>query len=64
MVADTGVAAEPEYPSHFRPVDSQRWQLGFASSHFTRRILEGVSLYDDLLPWFRDRLRTAPRFQG
>jgi hypothetical protein len=35
------------YPSHIRPVSWQRLQLGFPSSHFTRRILILVSFQID-----------------
>lgn len=39
-LADDCAADAEAYPSHVRPVDSHRLQLGLASSHFTRRILE------------------------
>jgi hypothetical protein len=35
-----------EYPSHLMRTFKQRWQIGLASSHLTRRILEVCQLID------------------
>lgn len=37
-----GFSLVNSYPSHFRPVEVQRLQFGFISSHLTRRILQVV----------------------
>lgn len=39
MARDCAVPVGVVYPSHLRPVEVQRLQLGLASSHLTLRIL-------------------------